>query len=462
MKQTIIAIWVFCGLACQALELPDVISDNMLLQADQPSRIWGWAAPGETVQVEIAGQRKTAVSDAAGSWSLHLDPMPASGTSLQMTVKARNKHYQLSNILIGDVWLAGGQSNMAWPVKSCLSAPEEIAAADVPQIRIFMADRVIEAELQKNTKGRWVVCSPETVGEASGAAYFHCRELLRKTGRPQAFLNVNWGGTPIESWMSRAVLESDPRFAASLERSWKHEHWVPSSCYRSMLAPLYPTVLRGILWYQGEGNAARPQTYRALFTALIREWRAGFGQGDLPFYFVQIATKGNAPREFAVNSRWSQIREAQMLALAEPATGMAVTYDLGISGNVHYPNKQAVGHRLASMVLEDLYGIGRYARSPLFESVEIKDGRAVILFRHAGQGLAFSDDIKGLVIAGSDGRFFPAMGKTIGTDRIEVWCDQVPKPVSVRYAWSDYPLANLTDKNGFPVSGFRTDLKEVE
>ncbi|MCB1069148.1 MAG: sialate O-acetylesterase [Verrucomicrobia bacterium] len=442
---------------CADVTLPDVISDGMMLQADRSVRIWGWAAPGEPVTVFHRGQIRESRAGADGAWHVVLDPMPASSSPRTLVIHGSdsNQVTRIKNVLVGDVWLAGGQSNMAYPVKSCLHAAREIGAANHPEIRIFMARRILHDTPPKMTAGRWVVCSPDTVGEASGVAYFFVRELFRKTGRPQSFLNVNWSGTPIEAWMSRQVLESDPVFAASLDREWKQAHWLPSSCYRSMLAPLFPFTLRGILWYQGEGNAGRPEQYRALFLALIREWRSGFG--ERPFYFAQIATQGDAPVWFQSKGGWPLLREAQMLALTEPDTGMAVTHDLGIPGDVHYPDKQSVGHRLARIALEDLYRLDHHARSPRFEKAEFANGRAVISFRDAEQGLADAQPVEGFVIAGCDGKFLTAQARVIDGNRVAVWNDTVIEPMAVRYAWSAYPIATLADANGLPVAGFRTD-----
>ena len=440
------------------IQLPDIISDHMMLQADRPVAIWGWANPKDTITVEFSGQKKETVASDAGDWKVLLDPM--SSDSKPQKIKVFSSAEQVPKIinvvLVGDVWLASGQSNMSWPVLRCLNGKEEIAQANHPQMRIFLAERVIHEKAPRYTKGRWIVCWPGTVGQVSGVGFYFARELLNKTARPQAILNVNWGGTPIEPWCSQKLLKSDTLFATSLEREWKHPHWVPTSCRRSMLAPLFAYSLRGILWYQGEGNSGRSEQYRSLFPAMIREWRAEFGE-ELPFYFVQLATQGDAPVLFQEKSGWSALREAQMLALAEPKTGMVVTHDLGIPGNVHYPDKKTVGERLSRIALEDLYGLDKNARSPLFEKVEFKNGRALVSFHGAELGLQHEGEIKGFVVAGSNGEFYPATARVVNGSQVEAWSEQVLEPKTIRYAWSAYPVANLTDMMGQPVSGFRSD-----
>lgn len=443
-----------------SLKLPDVISDHMVIQANEPVRIWGWATPGENVQASIASQTVTATADSNGAWSVYLRPMEASTKSyvLVVTLVRSGEQLTVEDVLVGDVWLASGQSNMAFPVRAALDANHEIASADLPAIRVFQTDRVaLEEGMADYTAGRWVVCSPETAGGLTAVGYFYSRALFQQTGRPQGVLSISWAGTPIESWMSRKTLLTDPDMASVLGRGGPNVQQRPTTLYRSLIAPMFPYTLRGILWCQGENNSGRPIQYRKLFPALIREWRAGFGNPAMPFLYVQLATRGDVPVLFQADSNWALLREAQTMALAEPATAMVIAHDLGRPGNVHYRNKQEVGRRLAFIALRDIYDDGPQPISPRFDRYEIAGNRMVVHFDTQADGLRAEEKIPGFMVAGKNGRFVPATASVTGPGEVQVWCESVPEPVAVRYAWSDYPIAGLQSRSGLPVGTFRTD-----
>lgn len=475
--------------------LPPLLGDNMVLQQQTKATVWGRANPNEKITVKIGGAVQSATAGADGHWALKLGGLKAGGP-YEMAVSGRNK-IVLHNVLVGEVWVCSGQSNMAWPVAGAENARAEIGAADYPKIRLFTVPKTTSDTPESNCQGRWTVCDPSTVAGFSAVGYFFGRELHHALGTPVGLIQSSSGATPVEAWIPADGFEADPDLQpvalkqsadASMSREGykrRYAAWVADSekaktgdlpappepappkvsaktsetskFFNGMIAPLLPYSIRGVLWYQGESNTANPQLYRKLFPGLIRSWRAAWGEGDFPFLFVQLPNfllKKSYPSE----SSWAELREAQAMALKLPKTAMAVTIDIGDEHNLHPANKQEVGRRLALAALANVYD-GRVAASgPVFSSSKIEGGKILIRFKQPGGGLLAKDGdaLKGFAIAGADRKFTWADAKIEG-GKIVVQSDRVPKPVAVRYAWADSPDCNLYNKAGLPAAPFRTD-----
>jgi sialate O-acetylesterase len=482
------------------VRLPAVIGDNMVLQQGMATPIWGWADAGEAVTVSFLGKSHSAQPGASGKWTLTLDAAQAGGPH-EMTIRGRNR-LVLKNILVGEVWLCSGQSNMQMTVQSSSNSQAHIAAADYPQIRLITVPPKGTQEPQSDFEGRWVQCSPSTVGSFSAAAYFFGRELQIHLNVPIGLIHCSWGGSSCEAWVKRSLLEKDPRYAPLLERwektvaeydpaqaeaayekqlaAWKEaaaaakkarkeippaphkpgdprfgQHR-PANLYHGMLLPLMPYAIRGAIWYQGESNASRAYQYRHLFPLMIRNWREDWRQGDFPFYFVQLANFRDQKPEPA-ESDWAELREAQTMALQCPNTGQAVTIDIGDAKDIHPKNKQDVGRRLALWALARDYGRRVECASPMVKSMEKEGDKVVIHFDHAAAGLVSrSRPIRGFAVAGADRKFVWAEA-TIDGPTVVVSSPAVPNPVAVRYAWADNPVCSLFNQSGLPVCPFRTD-----
>jgi sialate O-acetylesterase len=640
-----------CGSSAYAnIRLPALVGDNMVLQSGSKARLWGFAHPGERVTISMAGKSANGTADGKGRWEMWIGPLEAGGP-FEMTIAGQNT-IVLRNVLVGEVWVASGQSNMEWQLQNSARGAEEVAQASHPLIHLFTVARTTSLEPRDDAPGRWVVCSPETAGTFSAVAYFFGRELNRTLNVPVGLIHSSWGGTPAEAWTSRQTLAANPELKPmidsfdtaaanapdairkyqaevtkwedehylpdpgnkgfdlgyarpdSSEEAWKTmrlpqawetagldidgavwfrralelpgewagkdltlslgaiddfdttyfngfkigatgretpNHWMfprkytapgrlvhagrnviavrvfdhygdggftgsatdmwiaptganpislagdwlyriemavtpikvdfstapvapagagnpnsPTVLYNAMLAPLTPYSIRGAIWYQGESNAGRARQYQRLFPAMIRNWREAWGEGNFPFLFVQLANF-QARKAEPSESGWAELREAQMMTLREPETGMAVIIDIGEAGNIHPKNKQDVGHRLAVWALAKTYGRHVEFSGPLYQSQAVEGDKIRIRFSH-GEGLRARDGgpVEGFAVAGSDGKFVWANAR-IEQDEVVVWSDIVPHPQSVRYAWADNPAANLYNGAGLPASPFRTD-----
>ncbi len=468
-----------CGGPEAELRLPLIFSDGMVLQQGMNAPVWGWAGPEDEVIVRIAGQERRATADSLGRWSVRLEPLTAGGPH-ELTVESAGQTLVVTEVLVGEVWLASGQSNMAMEVESCLNPETELAAADFPQIRQFQPRRVKAAAPLQDLPApdsadagwlcRWEAATPETAAHFTGVGFFFARELHQKLGVPVGIINSAWGGTACEAWTPLGTIESDPRLSSILtdwpkyndEEEWLQGEYAkflaeveqakqagieaplyfcqPSVLYNGMIAPLAGYGLRGALWYQGEANCYRHEQYRALFPAMIGSWREAWGQGDFPFLFVQLAGYEHG------SGSWPAIREAQAAALALPNTAMATAIDVGEAGDIHPKNKQAVGHRLALAAGALADGEQLEYAGPACAGLTVEGGKAALSFTSVGEGLVTSDggaEPGGFLIAGEDRVFQPAQA-TIEGERLVVWSPQVKAPVAVRYAWADYPAgANL-------------------
>jgi len=457
--------------------LPAIIGDHMVLQMGHELPFWGWAEPGEDVTVTIspieAGDAlkpeiASTVTGADGRWFLRLPARTKLGT-VEVTVVGKNS-ISLSDVLVGDVWVCSGQSNMEWQVSASLNHQEEIAEAKFPSIRVFKVERSTARLPQSHIDGHWMECSPETVGEISAVGYFFGRELHQRLKRPIGLIQAALGGANCEAWTSHAALKSDEEFAKILERADRaindpnqaNNPNRASVLFNGMIAPLQPYSIKGTIWYQGESNAPRAYQYRKLFPSMIVDWRRGWGQGDFPFLYVQLAnyvsekTKPDHPIE-PEESQWAELREAQSKALSIPKTGMVVTIDIGDPRDIHPKNKQDVGRRLALSALKVAYGQDVIASGPEFKAMKIVGREVQIEFQHVGGGLvAHGDQLKGFAIAGADKRFVWATARIDG-NKVLVSNPNLAEPVAVRYAWGDNPDCNLFNQESLPASPFRTD-----
>lgn len=487
---------------CRAEVRPaSVFSSHMVLQRDAKVPVWGTAGPGEEVTVEFAGQRRATKTGADGKWCVELEPMPADATGRLMVISSGSKMAQFDDVLVGEVWLCSGQSNMAWTVRengvSVANAADEVAAANYPLIRQLRIPRRNTKEPVDSFDAEWTVCSPQTAGSFSGVGYFFARALFQKLNVPIGIINSSYGGTPIEAWMSGETFAMDPACAAARARfaettaNWPQiltayragtEAWTreaadakaagapfdkpkprqpvglghpysPVTVYNAMLRPLIPCAIRGVAWYQGESNTPHAEEYAGLFAALIRQWRAEWGRGDFPFYFVQIANYKGAGTS---DTGWPWLREAQAKTLALPNTGMAVTIDIGNPNDIHPRNKQDVGRRLALLALAKTYGEpGGEFSGPVFVGSRRAGDAIEIAFEHA-EGLMLKNPATGFEIAGAD-RVWVSADARMQDGKLVVHAPGVKEPAAVRYAWSNAPEASLFNAAGLPAAPFRTD-----
>ena len=482
------------------VRLPEVISDNMVLQKDIPLPIWGWAAAGEDVTVTLGESTATAKADGSGKWKVTLPAIKTAGGPHEMIVKGKNE-IKIANILVGEVWAGSGQSNMQWSVSASMNAGQEIANAKFPKIRLFMIPLIPSGTPSEHVAARWVECSPETVGGSSAVLYFFGRELHQKLDVPVGLITTAWGGTRIQPWIppqgytavpeleaeknewlgmlngyadalaayadgvkvfNHAVAAAKPGEAlpatpGNLPSHPLNSNYNHTGLYNGMIHPIVPFGIRGFLWYQGESNNGQGMHYFQLKKGLIEGWRSVWnqeGNRDFPFLFAQLApyNYGGDP------TRLAGIWEAQTATLAVKNTGMAVLTDITTIGDIHPPNKQEVGRRLALWAFAKTYDQSDVVYSgPLYKSLKIDGNKAVVSFDHAA-GLKSRDgqDLSWFSIAGDDKKFVKATAKIEG-DTVVVTAEGVAKPVAVRFGWNHIAEPNLSNGAGLPASPFRTD-----
>ncbi len=450
---------VLAGLPAAAsadVRLPRIISDHMVLQQGQKAPIWGWADPGEPVLVAFAGKKVQATADQQGKWMVEVGT-PKAGGPYEMTVATGKNKIVVKDILVGEVWLASGQSNMQWSVNRAANPQEEIAAAKYPKIRLFTVGRMVSDKPRDDCNGSWSECNPTSVAGFSAVAYFFGRELHKELEVPVGLINSSWGGTICEAWTSRQGLEGEEDFEPILQRAADFKPNNPnqaSALYNGMIHPIVPFAIRGAIWYQGESNAGRAWQYKRLFPAMIRDWRRIWDQGDFPFLFVQLAPfrYGKAdPRNLP--ETW----EAQLQTLSLPNTGMAVTTDIGNIKDIHPKNKQDVGKRLALWALANTYGKKDLAYSgPLYDGFAVEGDKIRVKFHHAEGLVAKGGELTHFTIAGEDEKFVPAEAAIDG-QTVVVSSPEVKRPVAVRFGWTDTAEPNLFNGAGLPASPFRTD-----
>jgi sialate O-acetylesterase len=425
-----------------------LFTDNMVLQRDKPIKVWGTAATGEKVKVAIGDQATETIAQ-DGKWQVELEPLAAGGPHT-LIINGENK-LELGNVLVGDVWIASGQSNMQWSIKAS-EEPQKIAAeARHPRIRLFTVRRGGSPEPKDTVEGRWVECRTETVGDFSAVAYHFGVALQKHVDVPIGLVSTNVGGTAAQRWTPKEVLQSTPELQ-------KHgEEKNASDLYNAMIHPLLKFGIKGAIWYQGESNAGQAYRYRVLFPAMIKSWRDRWGQGEFPFLFVQLAPFMKIDDQ-PQDSNWAELREAQLMTLSKsPNTAMAVITDVGDEKDIHPKPKKPVGERLALAARALAYGEKIEYSGPIFESMTTSGDRAILRFKHADEGLQVrGEKLTGFAIAGEDKKFHKAEA-TIEGDTVIVRSGEVSQPVAVRFGWANYPVVNLWNKAGLPASPFRTD-----
>lgn len=477
--------------------LPSVLADHMVIQRDKPVHVWGSADPGEQVTVSFRGHQGTSIANDLGRWSLYLPPVDAGGP-FTLTIQGKNT-ITFTDVLVGDLWVASGQSNMQFPMmktdwtRGVQNTQQEIDAANFPKLRLFHVENTFSDYPMLDVAAKtWTACTSQSVGDFSGVAYFFGRELLEKEKVPIGLIEADWGGSPAEAWVSLNALSSNsslmPVFSARAHRMqlesmalledksekmqqedaakagkppikfpWHPEKnsWAPAGLFNGMIAPLTPLPIRGVIWYQGESNAdaERAPIYSVLFPTLIQDWRKQWAQGNFPFLFVQLPN-------FTTKNDWPTVREAQRETLDLTNTGMAVTIDIGEATNVHPRDKQDVGHRLALWARVLSYGEQVQDSGPLFRQAVPEGNQMRVWFDHAESGvMARGGELRGFEVAGADGKFMPATAKVdtkANRSTVLVSSAAVAAPVYVRYGWAADPQCNLYNGDGLPASPFRS------
>lgn len=505
---SIVCLWLAVPWARAEIKLPSLFGENMVLQAGVKDPVWGTADPHQKVTVTLGAAQASATASAAGRWKVELGPLQPGGP-YEMTVAGKNT-IVIHNVLVGQVWICSGQSNMTFSVGRQLNWWETgvrhyrkvIASAHYPQIRMFTVAQTVAGKPQTNVAGQWQITSPETVADFSAVGYFFGLDLFRSLHEPIGLIHSSWGGTPAGSWTPLAMLKSNPKFADILSRWQKQDQaypaeiahynealrkweqatkvaeaagnpmppaphlprdprsdpWRPASLYNAMIAPLIPYRIKGVIWYQGEANVTRPIQYRTLFPDMIRDWRKAWGEGNFPFLFVQLSSFQTVfpPRS------WPLLREAQLMTLSLPKTAMTVTIDIGAPAMIHPRNKQEVGRRLALAARAIAYNQKVIYSGPIYSSMQVEGDKIRLHFTHLGGGLVAGSHLGtsrflvGFEIAGANRKFFGASAKIEG-NTVVVESKLVPHPVAVRYGWQAFPICNLYNEAGLPASPFRTD-----
>jgi sialate O-acetylesterase len=472
-----ILIVCFSTLLARAdVRLPALFSDNMVLQQGMDLPVWGWADDGEEVKVTFRG-KSAKIKAKGGKWSLKIGKFKAGGPDA-LIVEGKNR-IEVKNVLVGEVWVCSGQSNMELALNSAFEGKEEVARSSNNQLRLFHMPKMKSNEPLDDVKADWKEAGPESTPGFSAVAYYFGRDLQKALNVPVGLIETCWGGSPAEVWMSERVLSSNPEYKRDIldaytatlhkEESSKGKSqrvpWKPTELYNGMIAPLIPYAFKGAIWYQGESNAGRAEQYRRLFADMIRNWRQDWGEGDFTFLAVQLAPYDNGKKrpletilEKPEGSTWAELREAQLLGTKTlPKVGMAVITDVGEKDDIHPKKKEPVGARLALAARGIAYGEKIEYSGPVYKSMKVKDGKAILSFAHVDSGLEARDgELKGFAICGADKKFVWAKAEIDG-DKVSVSSPEVSEPVAVRYGWADYPVVNLWNKAGLPATPFRTD-----
>jgi sialate O-acetylesterase len=470
-KSVATALLLICNLNFSSAEVKpaSIFTDHMVLQQQSDVAIWGWANNNSLVTLTSSWNKKkyTVKADETGKWKLKI-ATPKAGGPYEITI-SDGKVITLKDILIGEVWFCGGQSNMEMPMKGFRSQPilgsnEAILKSANSQIRLYTVPRFSIAERQDNSKpSDWKVAGPESVADFSASAYYFGKLLSEMLGVPIGLINDSFGGSNVEAWMSPESLNAFPEVKIPAKTAViKVASRTPTALYNGMLFPVIGYGIKGAIWYQGESNRVEPGKYEDLFPAMVKDWRNVWGMGEFPFYYVQIAPFGYLkPEQIATAGKTNSayIRDAQRKSLLKiPNSGMAVLMDVGESSNIHPANKEKVGHRLAYLALNKTYGMKGFGyASPDYESMSVNDGTVAIKFTNAPNGLtAFGKTLELFEVAGADKVFHPANAVIKGTEVI-VSAAAVPVPVAVRYAFKDFVIGDLFGTDGLPVTSFRTD-----
>jgi len=459
---TAVSLYLLTSTISAQVTLPSIFNDNMVLQQNFEAPIWGWAEPGTEVIVSGNWSRmpaRSAIADKDGKWMVKLTTLKAGGP-YQVYINDRI----IDNVMIGEVWICSGQSNMQWALEQTENGEKEIQMADFPSMRLFYAARDNADEPSKDCYGKWETCDPESAKTFSAVAYYFGKEIHKEINVPVGLIHTSWGGSTAQAWTNYNILQSTPEGQYYIEKYNEkiseadpgdnpRNHRTPSGLYNAMLHPIIPFGIRGAIWYQGESNTEEHYFYKNLQEAMISNWRDEWKQGDFPFYFVQLA-----PFNYQKKIIGAALRDAQRKSLDQSNTGMAVTMDIGNPEDIHPLNKIDVGKRLSLWALAKNYGKENLIYSgPLYKSMQ-KEGKNIVLsFDHVGSGLVYKgEELTHFTMAGEDRVFYSANAK-IENNEIVVSSKKVKKPVAVRFAFENGDEPNLFNKEGLPASTFRTD-----
>lgn len=453
---TLIILLLAANTSFSNVTLPSFFSDHMVLQQNTEVKLWGWGNPMEEITVTTswdAAEVKTK-ADRHANWQVLLKT-PKAGGPYTITIKGYNQVI-LTDILIGEVWLCSGQSNMEWtPSAGITNGEEAIKNANYPEIRFFNVVKKSAENPQLDLKGEWQVCTPNTMQYSSAVAYFFGKKLHENLGVPIGLVNSSWGGTPAETWMPQEVIHSDKTLEEA-SKKLNAEPWCPSEpgrAYNAMIAPLVGFKMAGVIWYQGETNTANADTYQHTFSALIQSWRNNWGQ-EFPFYYAQIA-----PFEYDSPEAGVKVRDAQRRTLAVPHTGMVMTSDICTTDDIHPRNKLDVGLRFANIALKNHYQTMQgIVEGPLLDSVSFKGKKAYVYFKNS-EGLYLKTKDTLFEVAGADKVFHKAKG-ALKKNIFIVSSDKVSNPKYVRYAWGNTSISNIFNQANLPASSFTTEKPE--
>lgn len=510
VKLTFLFMFLICS-RVQALSTAPIFTDNMVLQRNKSVRIWGTTkADGVKVTVEFAGQSHSATSKDK-QWSVKLKPMKMSAEGRVFNVKSAEGNITYKNVLVGDVWFAGGQSNMQMEMRGIPGGPEEIAKNPIDQIRFIIILRTpkgLPPDLPNHNPVTWYSPTEKTAKAVSAVPYYFARAVYEKTKVPIGIINCNFGSTPVETWMSEESLKADPEgakvwkkyeqilakktpeqydkerdeYVVGIKNFWqKLREWKkdgspkgkkpkrpeiktgpyckksPAVLFNSMVKPLIPYDLKGFIWYQGESNALNAEQYESLFGSMIKDWRQHWGDAKLPFYFVQIAAIDWSRKRIA--GKWPIVRQAQYNVWQKvPHTGMVVSIDTAERKNIHPKAKKPIGERLARFALHNDYRMADVKTTgPKFSEQKINGSSILVTFKNSDKGLKGKGEVKGFEIAGADKKYLPAQAKIIGNNQVELSNPQITNPQFVRYGWKNWIECNLLNGEGLPAIPFSTE-----
>ena len=482
------------------IKLPAIIGDHMVLQQKQANPVWGWDTPGTKVTVQFAGQSYAATAGADGRWTVKLATADANATPQTITIIGTSKR-EVQDVLIGEVWMCSGQSNMGFKLNQDWNGDIEAAASKLPNLRLISVPTSGTQELKTDFKGQWKASTPETAKAFSAIGFLYGRYLHEILGVPVGLIDNSWGGSAAEAWVRRETIDADPRFKALMEATAKREanltseksktdftksladwkiaaekakaektaqpraptDWLtgnsrPGNIFAGMVNPTLGYGMKGVIWYQGESNASRAYEHAMLFPFLIEQWRKEWGQGDFSFYWVQLADF-KPEQSTPGDSDWAELRETQTKTQSLTHTGQAVIIDLGEGKDIHPRNKHDVASRLVRWALVKDYGLKFPYRSPEYKNMVVAGNKVTVTLDCFGSSIRAFDvaEARGFAICGEDKKWHWASGRVIAPDKVEVWSDVVTAPIAVRYAWSDNPMCNLFSNDGLPVTPFRTD-----
>lgn len=498
--------FVAASVATAEVKLPFLFTHHMVLQRDQPAPVWGKATPGEKVTVSFGDQKKEATADESGKWTVTLDPLkPGKPRELTVAGSETAKPVVVNDVLVGDVWICSGQSNMEWSIENSKDGDLDLTSANRRRIRLLQVNQMGSQTPLDDVDQAWKVANRESVKSFSAVGYHFGTQLQESLHVPIGLIRNAWGGSSCETWVPLDELQDPAMYGPLLER-WKkvesendeaalradytaklatfyqqrdaayaagqplprgpwvdnslfHQHR-PANLYNSRVLPIVPFAIKGVIWYQGESNAGRAYQYRDLFPRMITSWRKAWGQGDFPFYWVQLADFTPETADPVKGSDWAELREAQTMTIGAVAnSGEAVIIDIGEANDIHPRNKREVGLRLARLALANTYGKKIKAASPRYESLAIDGPKATVTIGDVGDGLKTFDNVapRGFSVAGEDQVFYAATAEIVDKSKVVVHSDAVPNPVAVRYGWANNPVVNVFDSAWLPLTPFRTD-----